>query len=161
MGSSLLDTAMFLLDKPEVKELMETAKFYYTDSNTNINLYPALAITGIMLLLIIPLLGSIPSIDLLPSFSAPSPYGQTDSYGAPEPSYGAPSSGYGAPSRQSQWGRPEDYRSFQNDDSDALKQLYSASTWQPTENEYTNAARSFQVETPVETLLTNTMKLLQ
>merc|ERR1719360_146479 len=133
MGSSLLDTALYFLEKPEVHKLVETAKFYYTDDQTSINMYPLLIVAGLTLLLIIPLLGSIPSIDLFPTFT--SPYGQTDSYGAPEPSYGAPSSGYGAPPRQS-WGRPEDYRSFPNEVSDDLvNQMYGASNWQAAEDD--------------------------
>merc|ERR1719350_2586880 len=162
MGSSLLDKVLILLESEEVQKAVETAKFYYNDGNTAINLYPAVIITGLFLLLFIPLLGSIPSIDLFPSIS--SPYGQTSGYGAPAHSsgYGAPASAYGAPAG-GRWGRPGDnFRSFQGDAGDDLRQLYNSNSWQPApENGYTNAARSFQVETPVTSLLTNSMKLLQ
>merc|ERR1719350_2687483 len=167
MGSSLLDKILILLESEEVQKAVETAKFYYNDGNTAINLYPALIISGLLLLLFIPLLGSIPSIDLFPSIS--SPYGQTSGYGAPAHSsgYGAPASGYGAPEPAygapagGRWGRPGDnFRS--GDAGDDLRQLYNSNSWQPApENGYTNAARSFQVETPVTSLLTNSMKLLQ
>merc|ERR1719189_3033690 len=116
MGSSLLDKVLVLLESEEVQKAVETAKFYYVDSNTSINLYPALLITGLLLLPFIPLLGSIPSIDLFPSIS--SPYGQTSGYGEP-----APTSGYGAPARQS-WGRPADFRS--GDAGEDLRQIYNS-----------------------------------
>jgi len=161
MGSSLLDKVLVLLESEEVQKAVETAKFYYVDSNTSINLYPALLITGLLLLLFIPLLGSIPSIDLFPSIS--SPYGQTSGYGEPAPTsgYGAPASGYGAPARQS-WGRPADFRSFQGDAGDDLRQIYNSNSWQPgPENGFTNAARSLAVDSPVTSLVENSMKLLQ
>merc|ERR1719350_1576006 len=160
MGSSLLDKILILLESEEVQKAVETAKFYYNDGNTAINLYPALIISGLLLLLFIPLLGSIPSIDLFPSIS--SPYGQTSGYGAPAPSsgYGAPASGYGAPARQSQWGAPGDFRS--DDAGDDLRQLYNSNSWQPgPESGFTNSARSLSVDSPASSLLENSMKLLQ
>jgi len=160
MGSPLLDKVLLLLESEEVQKAVETAKFYYVDSNTSINLYPALLITGLLLLLFIPLLGSIPSIDLFPSIS--SPYGQTSGYGEPAPTsgYGAPASGYGAPARQSQWGRPADFRS--GDAGDDLRQIYNSNTWQAgPETGYNNAARSLTVDSPVTSLMENSMKLLQ
>jgi len=168
MDSPLLDKVLLLLESEEVKKTVETAveaaRFYYVDTVTSINLYPALAITGLLLLLFIPLLGSIPSIDLFPTIS--SPYGQTSGYGAPPASsgYGAPaqSSGYGAPARQSQWGGPGDYRSFQDDAGDDLRQLYNSNSWQPApENSFVNVARSLNVDSPVSSLLVNSLKLLQ
>jgi len=162
MGSPLLDKVLLLLESEEVQKAVETAKFYYVDSNTSINLYPALLITGLLLLLFIPLLGSIPSIDLFPSIS--SPYGQTSGYGEPAPTsgYGAPASGYGAPARQSQWGRPADFRSFQGDAGDDLRQIYNSNSWQAgPETGYNNAARSLTVDSPVTSLMENSMKLLQ
>ena len=45
-----LDKVLVLLESEEVQKAVETAKFYYVDSNTSINLYPALLITGLLLL---------------------------------------------------------------------------------------------------------------
>ena len=85
---------------------------------------------GLKISVIIPLLGSLPSIDLLSLISALfGLYGQRSGYGAPyeAPSsgygapYGAPSSGYEAPVRQ--WGGSADSRSvsFYNSKEKCLK----------------------------------------
>ena len=50
-------------------EVKETAKFYYTDETTTLNLYPALIISILLLFLLVPILGAIPTIDLFPSTS--------------------------------------------------------------------------------------------
>ena len=41
---------MELLKKVDWEDVKETAKFYYSDSTTTLNLYPALAITFIVVL---------------------------------------------------------------------------------------------------------------
>ena len=40
---------MQLMEKVDWNEVKETAKFYYTDSTTTLNLYPALIISVILL----------------------------------------------------------------------------------------------------------------
>ena len=47
---SLLDAGMELLEKVNWDEVKETAKFYYSDSTTTLNLYPALGITFLILI---------------------------------------------------------------------------------------------------------------
>jgi len=142
MAHSWLDTGMELLKKVDWEDVKETAKFYYSDSTTTLNLYPALAITFIVVLLLVPLLGSIPTLDLFPS-SGYSSYGQTDAssgYGAPEPSYGAPSPSYGAPARNS-WSQGGEFRSFQNEEGENLQDIYNGNDgW--TENSEARAARN-------------------
>merc|ERR1711893_568198 len=111
MGPSWIDAGMKLIDAVNWDEVKETAKFYYTDETTTLNLYPALIISIILLFLLVPILGAIPTIDLFPSTSGGYGYGAPEtSYGAPEPSYGAPSDGYGAPARNS-WSSAGEYRS--------------------------------------------------
>ena len=46
----LLDAGMELLEKVNWDEVKETAKFYYSDSTTTLNLYPALGITFLILI---------------------------------------------------------------------------------------------------------------
>ena len=46
----MLDAGMELLEKVNWDEVKETAKFYYTDSTTTLNLYPALGITFLILI---------------------------------------------------------------------------------------------------------------
>ena len=41
---------MKLIDAVDWDEVKETAKFYYTDSTTTLNLYPALGITFLILI---------------------------------------------------------------------------------------------------------------
>ena len=60
---------MKLIDAVNWDEVKETAKFYYTDETTTLNLYPALIISIILLFLLVPILGAIPTIDLFPSTS--------------------------------------------------------------------------------------------
>ena len=43
------DLGMQLMEKVDWNEVKETAKFYYTDSTTTLNLYPALIISIILL----------------------------------------------------------------------------------------------------------------
>ena len=38
-----------MLEKVDWEDVKETAKFYYTDSNTTLNLYPALFISIVLL----------------------------------------------------------------------------------------------------------------
>ena len=40
---------MKMLDKVDWEDVKETAKFYYTDSTTTLNLYPALILSVILL----------------------------------------------------------------------------------------------------------------
>jgi len=162
MSSQLLEKAFSLMESEEFGKLLETAKFFYQNDSTTINLYPAVVITGLLLLLLIPLLGSLPSIDLFPSFSSPS-YGSSSGYGAPAPSsgYGAPSTGYGPPARQS-WGGPADYRSFQNEAGDDLKDVYNNANWEANSDPVYNVARSLNVEASTgSTLLADAVKQLQ
>ena len=60
---------MKLIDAVNWDEVKETAKFYYTDETTTLNLYPALIISILLLFLLVPILGAIPTIDLFPSTS--------------------------------------------------------------------------------------------
>ena len=60
---------MKLFDAVNWDEVKETAKFYYTDETTTLNLYPALIISILLLFLLVPILGAIPTIDLFPSTS--------------------------------------------------------------------------------------------
>merc|ERR1711988_1251568 len=46
-----LDLGMKMLDKVDWEDVKETAKFYYTDSTTTLNLYPALILSVILLFL--------------------------------------------------------------------------------------------------------------
>ena len=46
----MLDAGMELLEKVNWDEVKETAKFYYSDSTTTLNLYPALAITFLVII---------------------------------------------------------------------------------------------------------------
>ena len=46
----ILDAGMELLEKVNWDEVKETAKFYYSDSTTTLNLYPALGITFLILI---------------------------------------------------------------------------------------------------------------
>merc|ERR1712223_2239745 len=155
MSTSWIDAGMELLEKVNWDEVKETAKFYYSDSTTTLNLYPALAITFLVIVLLVPLLGSIPSIDLFPS-SGYSSYGQTDSsgYGAPEPSYGAPS--------RSSWSQGGEYRSFQNDEGENLKDIYNGSDdWiENSEVRAARTARSIGQASPLNNLLANNVKLI-
>ena len=50
------DAGMKLIDAVNWDEVKETAKFYYTDETTTLNLYPALIISIILLFLLVPLL---------------------------------------------------------------------------------------------------------
>ena len=113
--------------------------------------------------MLVPLLGSIPTLDLFPSSGGYSSYGQTDSssYGAPEPSYGAPSSSYGTPSRSS-WSQPGEFRSFQEEEGQNIKDIYNANEeWVETaEKRAARTARSVQQAAPLNQLLTNTVKLI-
>merc|ERR1711936_807331 len=162
MVNSWIDVGMNLLKDVDWDEVKETAKFYYSDSTTTLDLYPALAITFLVIVLLVPLLGSIPSIDLFPS-SGYSSYGQTDSsgYGAPEPSYGAPAPSYGAPSRSS-WSQGGEYRSFQNDEGENLKDIYNGSDdWiENSEVRAARTARSIGQASPLNNLLANNVKLI-
>ena len=63
------DAGMKLFDAVNWDEVKETAKFYYTDETTTLNLYPALIISILLLFLLVPILGAIPTIDLFPSTS--------------------------------------------------------------------------------------------
>ena len=45
-----LDKVLLLWESEEVQKAVETAKFYYVDGNTSINLYPALLISALLLL---------------------------------------------------------------------------------------------------------------
>ena len=113
--------------------------------------------------MLVPLLGSIPTLDLFPSSGGYSSYGQTDSssYGAPEPSYGAPSSSYGTPSRSS-WSQPGEFRSFQEEEGQNIKDIYNANEeWVETaEKRAARTARSVQQAAPLNQLLSNTVKLI-
>jgi len=167
MASPWLDLGMKMLDKVDWEDVKETAKFYYTDSTTTLNLYPALILSVILLFLLVPLLGAIPTIDLFPSTSGGGGYGYSapeSSYGAPEPSYGAPSDGYGAPGHsRNSWSQGE-YRSFQDEESENLKDIYS-NDWDDSSN-YDGvdvaAARSSDASqaSPLTSLVNNAMKLI-
>merc|ERR1712141_686307 len=145
-------------------------KFYYSDSTTTLNLYPALGITFLILILLVPLLGSLPTIDLFglsSGSSGYSGYGQSapsSGYGAPEPSYAAPSSSYG-PARSSWSQGGGEYRSFQNEEGENLQDIYS-STDDWTENSeagFNNVARSIDTAgsvNPINNLINNAMKLV-
>jgi len=165
MGTSLLDLGMQLMEKVDWNEVKETAKFYYTDSTTTLNLYPALIISIILLFLLVPLLGAIPTIDLFPSSGGGYGYGQTSpssSYGAPEPSYGAPSDGYGTPARNS-WSSGGEYRTFQDEESENLKDIYN-NDWESNDgfgSPAAAAARTIeQVKSPLTNLVSSAMKLI-
>jgi len=169
MSTSWIDAGMELLEKVNWDEVKETAKFYYSDSTTTLNLYPALGITFIILILLVPLLGSLPSIDLfgLSSGGGYSGYGQSapsSGYGAPEASYAAPSSSYG-PARSSWSQGGGEYRSFQTEEGENLKDIYS-STDDWTENSeagFNNVARSIDTAgsaSPINNLINNAMKLV-
>jgi len=164
MGSPWIDLGMKMLEKVDWEDVKETAKFYYTDSNTTLNLYPALFISIVLLFLLVPLLGAIPTIDLFPSTGGGYGYGQTSpssGYGAPEPSYGAPSDGYGAPARNS-WAQGGEYRSFQEEDADNLKDIYN-NDWSSSNTNFANAepnvARSIEAS-PLTNLVNNAIKLI-
>jgi len=164
MGSPWIDLGMKMLEKVDWEDVKETAKFYYTDSNTTLNLYPALFISILLLFLLVPLLGAIPTIDLFPSTGGGYGYGQTSpssGYGAPEPSYGAPSDGYGAPARNS-WAQGGEYRSFQDEDADNLKDIYN-NDWSSSNTNFANAepnvARSIEAS-PLTNLVNNAIKLI-
>merc|ERR1711997_493116 len=161
MSTSWIDAGMELLEKVNWDEVKETAKFYYSDSTTTLNLYPALGITFLILILLVPLLGSLPSIDLFGVSSGYNGYGQTgpsSGYGAPEASYAAPSSSYG-PARNS-WSQGGEYRSFQTEEGENLQDIYgSTDDW--TEN--SNVARSIDIAgspSPINNLINNAMKLV-
>jgi len=144
---------MKLIDAVNWDEVKETAKFYYTDETTTLNLYPALIISIILLFLLVPILGAIPTIDLFPSTSGGYGYGAPEtSYGAPEPSYGAPSDGYGAPARNS-WSSAGEYRSFNDEEGENLKDIYS-SDWasQDATSAQGAAARSLESAVPASPL---------
>jgi len=167
MSTSWIDAGMELLEKVNWDEVKETAKFYYSDSTTTLNLYPALGITFLILILLVPLLGSLPSIDLFGLSSGYSGYGQSapsSGYGAPEPSYAAPSSSYG-PARSSWNQGGGEYRSFQNEEGENLQDIYS-STDDWTENSevgFNNVARSIDTAgsaNPLNNLINNAMKLV-
>lgn len=153
MGPSWIDAGMKLFDAVNWDEVKETAKFYYTDETTTLNLYPALIISILLLFLLVPILGAIPTIDLFPSTSGGYGYGAPEpSYGAPEPSYGAPSDGYGAPARNS-WSSAGEYRSFNDEESDSLKDIYN-SDWasQDATSAGGAAARSLESAVPASPL---------
>merc|ERR1711963_82677 len=144
MGSSLLDLGMRLMEKVDWNEVKETAKFYYTDSTTTLNLYPALIISVILLFLLVPLLGAIPTIDLFPSS-------------------GAPSDGYGTPARNS-WSSGGEYRTFQDEESENLKDIYN-NDWDSSNDGFNSpvgaAARTIeQVKSPLTNLVNSAMKLI-
>ena len=44
-----LDLGVKILDKLDWEDVKETARFYYTDSTTTVNLYPALILSVILL----------------------------------------------------------------------------------------------------------------
>ena len=50
LSSRYLDVGMNLLKDVDWDEMKETAKFYYSDSTTTLNLYPALAITFLVII---------------------------------------------------------------------------------------------------------------
>jgi len=165
MGPSWIDAGMKLIDAVNWDEVKETAKFYYTDETTTLNLYPALIISILLLFLLVPILGAIPTIDLFPStsgggygYGAPEP-----SYGAPEPSYGAPSDGYGAPARNS-WSSAGEYRSFNDEEGENLKDIYS-SDWASQDGVSAQGAAARSLESvvpasPLTSLVNKAMDLI-
>merc|ERR1712027_154864 len=145
-------------EKVDWNEVKETAKFYYTDSTTTLNLYPALIISIILLFLLVPLLGAIPTIDLFPSSGGGYGYGQT----SPSSSYGAPEPGYGAPARNS-WSSGGEYRTFQDEESENLKDIYN-NDWESNDGFSSPAAAAArtieQVKSPLTNLVNSAMKLI-
>lgn len=105
MDMKSLDSVIDILKNDKVRELLdETARWYYSDDFTTVNLIPAFLITGLLLFLLGPIIALVPRLldTIAALFDKPlesSGYGApASSYGAPEPSYGAPAPAYGAPS---------------------------------------------------------------
>merc|ERR1712127_101948 len=86
-----IDFLVDFLQKDQTREILDaTARFWYTEENyVSVNFIPSLVAVLLGLIIIVPLLSSIPS--LFKSDSTGYGYGDTTGgYGAPEESYGSP-----------------------------------------------------------------------
>jgi len=139
-----LDLLVDFLDAPDTKELFELgARFIYTEENEfTFNLIPSIVAVLLGIIIIGPLLSSLPA--LFKSSSSGSGYG----YGA-ETSYGPPESSYGGP----------EYRSYQ--EYEEVQDVVRSSPGQQAENRM-DYARSLNMAAPLaEQLANSATKLVQ